>query len=132
MPKNKKEESDSGSESEQEMKNKKSKKDHKKKNSDTSDSDSGPEDKTPAKKSKPEVKKAKSKDSSEENQWSLGKNRFVKLTEFKNNWYLDVREFYNADGDLKPSKKGIMLTMEQWQKLKNHMEDIDKAIRQNV
>nr|CAH7725734.1 unnamed protein product [Callosobruchus chinensis] len=130
MPKHKKDESDSSSESEQEVKSKKSKKEHKKKKADTSDSDSGPDDKV--KKSKPEGKKAKSGGSSEDNQWSLGKTRFVKLTEFRNTWYLDIREFYNADGDLKPSKKGIMLTMEQWQKLKNHISDIDEAIKKNV
>nr|CAI5833847.1 unnamed protein product [Callosobruchus analis] len=105
MPKHKKDESDSGSESEQEVK---------------------------VKKSKAEVKKAKSGGGSDDNQWSLGKTRFAKLTEFKNTWYLDIREFYNADGDLKPSKKGIMLTMEQWQKLKNHISDIDEAIKKNV
>lgn len=62
----------------------------------------------------------------------MGKNRFIKLTEFKNNWYLDVREFYNADGDLKPGRKGIMLTMEQWQKFKSYIDDIDEAIKKSV
>ncbi|CAG9857007.1 unnamed protein product [Phyllotreta striolata] len=95
----------------------------------TSDSDSGPDDRTPAKKSKD----SKGDDSSEvPTSWSLGKNRFLKLTEFKNSWYLDVREFYNADGDMKPGRKGIMLTMEQWQKLKGFMGEIDEAIKRKV
>ncbi|XP_074037943.1 single stranded-binding protein c31A [Leptinotarsa decemlineata] len=104
----------------------------KRKSSDSS-SDSGPEDKLPMKKPKSETKPTKSKPSNEEeNSWQLAKNRFVKLTEFKGNWYLDIREFYNADGDLKPGRKGIMLTMEQWQKFKGCIEDIDEAIKKNV
>ncbi|XP_056634944.1 RNA polymerase II transcriptional coactivator [Diorhabda carinulata] len=103
----------------------------KSKKQDTSDSDSGPDDVTPAKKSKTESKSSKPK-SEEENSWSLGKNRFVKLTEFKNTWYINIREYYNSDGELKPGKKGIMLTMEQWQKFKGCMDEIDEAIKKNV
>ncbi|KAF5293760.1 hypothetical protein FQA39_LY03245 [Lamprigera yunnana] len=95
-----------------------------KKKSDTSDSDSGPEDRGPAKKQKV--------DSSEENSWSLGKNRFVKLTEFKGKWYINIREFYDAGGELKPGKKGIMLTMEQWHLFKGSIDEIEDAIKRNV
>ncbi|CAH1116443.1 unnamed protein product [Phaedon cochleariae] len=99
-----------------------------------SDSDSGPDDKVPAKKSKSNSKSSKSESAStEENSWSLGKNRFVKLTEFKNKWYIDVREYYtNNDGDMKPGRKGIMLTMDQWQKFKDCIGEIDDAIKENV
>ncbi|KAF2879016.1 hypothetical protein ILUMI_27157 [Ignelater luminosus] len=99
-------------------KNKPSKKDR----SESSDSDSGPEDRGPAKKQKTE----------EENSWDLGKNRFVKLSEFKGKWYVNIREFYDSGGELKPGKKGIMLTMEQWQKFKSVMSDIDEAVKRNV
>ncbi|KAK9881241.1 hypothetical protein WA026_015359 [Henosepilachna vigintioctopunctata] len=92
------------------------------KKEETSDSDSGPEDRGPAKKQK----------KSEDNSWDLGKNRFVKLSEFKGKWYVNIREFYEADGDLKPGKKGIMLTMEQWQKFKGIVDDVDEAIKRNV
>ncbi|XP_028142652.1 RNA polymerase II transcriptional coactivator [Diabrotica virgifera virgifera] len=99
---------------------------------DTSDSDSGPDDDVPAKKTKkPESKSSKSS-GEEENSWSLGKNKFVKLSEFKNTWYVNIREYYNADGELKPGKKGIMLTMEQWQKFKGFVDEVDEAIKKNV
>ncbi|EFA08648.1 activated RNA polymerase II transcriptional coactivator p15 [Tribolium castaneum] len=104
-------------------KNKKSKK------SDTSDSDSGPEDRGPVKKQKTQNK---SSGDSDENSWDLGKNRFVKLTEFKGKWYVNIREFYNADGELRPGKKGIMLTMEQWHKFKEVMPELEDAIKRNV
>ncbi|KAB0793861.1 hypothetical protein PPYR_13487 [Photinus pyralis] len=95
-----------------------------KKQSESSDSDSGPEDRGPAKKQKVA--------SSEENSWSLGKNRFVKLTEFKGKWYVNIREFYDADGELKPGKKGIMLTMEQWHKFKEIVPELEEAVKRNV
>ena len=75
---------------------------------------------------------SKSSGDSDENSWDLGKNRFVKLTEFKGKWYVSIREFYNADGDLRPGKKGIMLTMEQWHKFKEIVPDLEDAIKRNV
>lgn len=45
---------------------------------------------------------------------------------------MNIREFYDSDGELKPTKKGIMLTMEQYQKLKGFIGDIDDAIKRNV
>lgn len=81
----------------------------------------------------PKKKAGTKKGSSEDdNKWSIGKNRFAALREFKGNWYLDIREYYNADGTMRPGKKGIMLPMEQWQKLKNCIPDIDEAIKENV
>ncbi|RPD73789.1 RNA polymerase II transcriptional coactivator, partial [Lentinus tigrinus ALCF2SS1-7] len=39
--------------------------------------------------------------------------------------YLDVREFWGDEGDLKPGKKGIMLNKEQWETLKKSSDVID-------
>lgn len=86
---------------------------------------------TPVKKSKTTTSSSKAQ-GNEENSWDLGKNRFVKLSEFKGKWYVNIREFYLADGDLRPGKKGIMLTMEQWQKFKGIVDDVDEAIKKNV
>jgi len=42
---------------------------------------------------------------------------------------VDIREFWADDhGDWKPSKKGISLTLENWEKIKKFMSDIDIAI----
>lgn len=64
----------------------------------------------------------------EENSWPLGKNRYVKVREYKNKLYVDVREFYDAGGELKPGKKGISLSIEQWNKLKRVVDEVDEAI----
>lgn len=76
--------------------------------------------------------KKQKKTPEEENSWDLGSRKFVKLSEFKGKWYVNIREFYDAGGELKPTKKGIMLTMEQWQKFKNYISEVDEAIKANV
>ncbi|KAK4874514.1 hypothetical protein RN001_013874 [Aquatica leii] len=95
-----------------------------KKKSESSDSDSGPEDRGPAKKQKVAT--------GEENLWNIGKNRMVKLSEFKGKWYVNIREYYDAGGELRPGKKGIMLTMEQWQAFKGIIGEVEDAIKKNV
>lgn len=43
---------------------------------------------------------------------------------------MDIREYYLDDqGEKKPGKKGISLSLEEYEKLKNVMEDIDKTIK---
>lgn len=37
---------------------------------------------------------------------------------------LDIREYYGVEDDLKPGKKGIGLTMEQWNALLDHAETL--------
>lgn len=86
----------------------------------------------PIKKSKPAEPSPKKNKSEDDLSWDLGNRRFVKLSEFKGKWYVNIREFYDAGGELKPGKKGIMLTMEQWQKFKGLIDDVDEAIKKNV
>ena len=49
---------------------------------------------------------SKSKKSEEDEGWHLGNNRFVKVREFRGKIYVDIREFYEKDGEMKPGKKG--------------------------
>ncbi|XP_069672162.1 RNA polymerase II transcriptional coactivator [Periplaneta americana] len=107
----------------------KDKKEKKKKESDSS-SDSGPDDATPppSKKSKPNTSSSRKDD--DEPSWLLEKNRFVKVREFRGKVYIDIREYYESDGDLKPGKKGISLSTAQWQKLKSVMSEVDDAVKE--
>lgn len=43
----------------------------------------------------------------------LGKKKRATVRSFKGTPLLDIREFYGADGEEKPGKKGISLTLEQ-------------------
>jgi hypothetical protein len=43
---------------------------------------------------------------------------------------IDFREFFeNADGAVLPTKKGISLQLDQWNKLKSLVDDIDEEIK---
>lgn len=42
--------------------------------------------------------------------------------------YVDVREFYEKNGELLPGKKGISLTPEQWRKLLSLGDEINETI----
>ena len=61
--------------------------------------------------------------------FDLGKNKRVAVSKFKGQILIDIREMYVADGTMRPGKKGICLTMEQWEALKNSMSDVDEAVR---
>jgi len=122
MPKSKEVISSSGSDSESgsEPKQKK-KKLEPKPNTKASTSDS--------KASKGASKKGGKSDDGDESKFEIGKNRFVTVCDFRGKKMVNIREFYqNDDGDMKPGKKGIALTIEQWNKLKDQMEEIDDAL----
>ena len=100
----------------------------------TSESDdSGPDDRGPAPKgakketgkSNPYKKPMTSKPQSsskgdEEPSWDLGKNKWVKVREFKGTTYIDIREDYvdKETMETRPGKKGISLNCQQYQQLK--------------
>uniref|UniRef100_A0A023FT67 Activated RNA polymerase II transcriptional coactivator p15 n=1 Tax=Amblyomma parvum TaxID=251391 RepID=A0A023FT67_AMBPA len=102
-----------------------------------SDSDSGPEDRNPPqKKGKAADNKSKSGASSsgdnEDGKFMIGKKRYVSVREFKGRVMVDIREYYeDSNCDLKPGKKGICLQLDQWNALKNQIDDIDAAIRKH-
>jgi len=60
-----------------------------------------------------------------ENYVELGKKKRAAVRSFKGQVYVDIREFYGADGDEKPGKKGISLAMDQWEALKRSVSTID-------
>lgn len=42
--------------------------------------------------------------------------------------YVDIREFFEKDGQTLPTKKGISLTPDLWEKIKKYQHEIDEAI----
>jgi len=68
-------------------------------------------------------------DEEEEKKYELGRSRFVSVSEFKGRAMISIREYYTADdGELRPGRKGISLSTEQWEKLKEHMSKIDAEL----
>ncbi|XP_022126499.1 RNA polymerase II transcriptional coactivator [Pieris rapae] len=96
-----------------------------KKESSSSDSDDGPVDRNP-----PPEKKAKvsTKTDDKEPTWVLQGKKLVKVREFKGKVYVDIREFYEKNGELLPGKKGISLQPDQWRKLLSLGDEINETI----
>ncbi|KAF5354778.1 hypothetical protein D9756_005296 [Leucocoprinus leucothites] len=66
------------------------------------------------------------KNSEGDNYVDLGKKKRATVRSFKDIPLLDIREFYGAGSEEKPGKKGISLTLEQWQVLKANVDAIDE------
>ncbi|XP_067000833.1 RNA polymerase II transcriptional coactivator [Anabrus simplex] len=106
-----------------------------KRDDDDSTSDSGPDDLNPPKKSKASASgksSASRKEDEEEPTWVLESKRLLKVREFKGKLYIDIREYYEADGELKPGKKGISLSTSQWRKLKDIVEEVDDVVKKRA
>jgi hypothetical protein len=54
--------------------------------------------------------------------WRLGGNKFASVSDYKGRCSVDMREYYQKDGKWMPGKKGIALTVEQFQVLQEHAE----------
>ncbi|XP_031121809.1 RNA polymerase II transcriptional coactivator KIWI-like [Ipomoea triloba] len=69
-----------------------------------------------------------SDDSDDNLVWEISKNRRVAVRNWQGKLVVDFREFYVKDGKEMPGKKGISLTMDQWKVLREHVEEIHKAV----
>ena len=58
----------------------------------------------------------------------LDKKKRVTVHKFKGQLKVDIREYYEDHGEMKPGKKGISLNLDNWNKLKEFMDKIDEAI----
>ena len=62
-------------------------------------------------------------------EFQLSSKRKITVRDFRGKALIDIREFYTKDsGELAPGRKGISLTVEQYEKFKSYIVDIDKAI----
>ncbi|KAK8042253.1 transcriptional Coactivator p15-domain-containing protein [Apiospora rasikravindrae] len=101
------------------------------------DSDSEPEVAKPTKSTK-KVKTGKNvneaeggadKDAEGNSFWPLTATRRVVISEFKGKPLISVREYYtDAAGEMKPGKKGISLTLEQWNNLMKATTDVNAEL----
>lgn len=69
-----------------------------------------------------------SKNADNEIFFELSKKRRVTVRKWRAGILVDIREYWGDEGDLKPGKKGISLTIDQWNTLKDLVPDIDDAI----
>uniref|UniRef100_A0A2P2J6K7 Uncharacterized protein MANES_12G159100 n=1 Tax=Rhizophora mucronata TaxID=61149 RepID=A0A2P2J6K7_RHIMU len=78
------------------------------------------------------LKKASKPDSSDESEdivvCEISKNRRVTVRNWQGKVWVDIREFFLKDGKQLPAKKGISLSVDQWNILRDHAEKIDEAL----
>eukprot|EP00742_Colponemidia_sp_Colp-10_P011867 GILJ01013247.1.p1 GENE.GILJ01013247.1~~GILJ01013247.1.p1 ORF type:complete len:129 (+),score=21.77 GILJ01013247.1:27-389(+) len=65
-----------------------------------------------------------------EQRFNLGPKKKARVYKFNKTTLVDIREFYVSNGRQLPGKKGIALTVDQWNALKEAMPLIDEAVAQ--
>jgi len=116
--------------------------------SEGSDSDSQPKSKKPKKEKKvekkPKAAAASAASDDDENgevampeknkdgafMIELGNMKYATVSEFKGKCYVGVREYYFKEDKLMPGKKGVAMNMDQWRRLKQNLDTIDKCLKQ--
>eukprot|EP00005_Dracoamoeba_jomungandri_P001655 CAMPEP_0174252946 /NCGR_PEP_ID=MMETSP0439-20130205/2325_1 /TAXON_ID=0 /ORGANISM="Stereomyxa ramosa, Strain Chinc5" /LENGTH=114 /DNA_ID=CAMNT_0015333677 /DNA_START=99 /DNA_END=441 /DNA_ORIENTATION=- len=73
-------------------------------------------------------KKKPAKKEKKEGEWQLSTNRKVTVSKWRNQTKIDIREYYEKDGELKPGRKGISLSIEQWETLRDIMPEVNEYI----
>ena len=59
----------------------------------------------------------------------ISKKQWVRVQMYKGTMYVDIREYYIQDKQLKPSRKGISLPIKQWKKLQEISEVINDRVK---
>jgi hypothetical protein len=52
----------------------------------------------------------------------------IKLSSYRNSKFIDIRKYYEADNDWKPTKKGVTLTGEQLNEFQKMLKDNENDI----
>jgi len=71
----------------------------------------------------------KPEEQKEDNRIELSAKRFVSVSEFKGAVRVDIREYFEKDGKLLPGKKGINISVPEWQKLRDQFDEIEALIK---
>ncbi|WCJ37829.1 RNA polymerase II transcriptional coactivator KIWI [Euphorbia peplus] len=92
------------------------------------DHDEGSDDNAPPKKAPKKVDSSGGDTTDSIVVCEISKNRRVTVRNWQGKVWVDIREFYLKDGNQLPGKKGISLSVDQWNVLRGHVDEIDKAL----
>ncbi|XP_019234272.1 PREDICTED: RNA polymerase II transcriptional coactivator KIWI-like isoform X2 [Nicotiana attenuata] len=76
----------------------------------------------------PPKKASRTDDSDDADGIVVCENRRVSVRSFQGKIMVDIREFYVKDGKQMPGRKGISLSMDQWNVLRDHADEIDELV----
>ncbi|KAL5364571.1 transcriptional Coactivator p15-domain-containing protein [Aspergillus floccosus] len=86
----------------------------------------------------PQSKRTKTKGSSTgkvdangDRYWELSKMRRVTVSSFRGKTMVNIREYYEKDGQVLPGKKGISLPIDQYYALLTVLPDIEVALKEH-
>ncbi|KAI1344746.1 transcriptional Coactivator p15-domain-containing protein [Xylariaceae sp. FL0016] len=92
-------------------------------------SDDGGAASSKKKSKKPKTDSNSGKDAEGNSFWALSNNRRVTISDFKGKTFVNIREYYtDASGDMKPGKKGITITPEQYNAFLEAIPAINAAL----
>ncbi|EAL23468.1 hypothetical protein CNBA1170 [Cryptococcus deneoformans B-3501A] len=77
------------------------------------------------------ISEPKAKNDDGEEFFKLSEYRRLTVRTFKGKTLVDIREMYKdkSSGALKPGSKGISLTAEQWEILRNNIQNVDEMVK---
>jgi hypothetical protein len=62
---------------------------------------------------------------------NINEHKYIKLMKHRDNVIMNIREYIpSGNGRLYPTKKGILLSIQDWQGLKKGVKNVDKFLKQ--
>ena len=61
-------------------------------------------------------------------EWLIGNKKKITFSDFRKRKYVDLRNYYESDGELKPTKKGISLSVDEFLELAKIFDEVKSYV----
>ncbi|CAI7570838.1 unnamed protein product [Penicillium glandicola] len=96
-----------------------------------SESGAGPDNSVRPKKSKVNATAEAKTDSNGDRYWEISKMRRLTISSFRGKTQVNVREYYEKDGQELPGKKGISMPVDQFATIVSILPEIERALKES-